>query len=109
MTEQSDGFDWMGVWSEAWQVWHRTGSYQAAADYLRARVTECIAEAKWFLKHTDTINTTVQMGMARDDALARADAAEAKVARLREALQMIANKGGEKARKIAREALGEPK
>jgi len=39
--------------------------------------------AKWAEKHTDTMNGMVQMGMARDEAMARAEAAETEVARLR--------------------------
>jgi uncharacterized membrane protein len=45
--------------------------------------------AKWAEKHTDTMNDMVQMGMARDEAMARAEAAETEVARLREALDNL--------------------
>jgi hypothetical protein len=64
-----------------------------AADMLEAlaaklaevkRDRDELRAAKWAEKHTDTMNDMVQMGMARDEAMARAEAAEAEGARLRE-------------------------
>ena len=53
---------------------------------LAARIAELEVQ-KWEVQHTDTMNTLVQMGMARDEAIARAERAEAEVARLRLALE----------------------
>ena len=53
-------------------------------DAQAARIAELEAQ-KWEVQHTDTMNTLVQMGMARDEAIARAERAEAEVARLRDA------------------------
>lgn len=67
---------------------------QEEIERLRARVLE-LERAKWDVKHVDTMNDMVAMGMARDDAEARALAAEAQVDRMREALREIAAMAGE--------------
>jgi hypothetical protein len=47
---------------------------------------DALKAAKWDVKHTDTMNDVVQMGMARDEAIADRDRLAAEVARLRAAL-----------------------
>jgi hypothetical protein len=54
---------------------------RAEIDRLTRRVAE-LEQAKWEVKHVDTMNDMVAMGMARD-------AAEAKVERIRMALEQI--------------------
>jgi hypothetical protein len=53
-----------------------------AADTLRALSARLAAleAAKWDVQHTDTMNSIVQIGMARDQAEARAKALEAQLA-----------------------------
>jgi hypothetical protein len=55
---------------------------------LSARLA-ALEAAKWNVQHTDTMNTIVQMGMARDQAESRAEAAEAQLAQAVEALRKI--------------------
>jgi hypothetical protein len=51
---------------------------------------ERLREAKWIVRHADTANDMVLIGMARDSAIAERDAARDENARLREALRDIA-------------------
>jgi hypothetical protein len=50
-----------------------------------------LREAKWIVRHADTANDTVLMGMARDGAIAERDALAAENAWLRDALGFYAN------------------
>lgn len=58
--------------TKAWNHRVTAASAQAAIDALKARVAELEA-AKWEVKHVDTMNDMVAMGLARDAAEARAD------------------------------------
>ena len=57
-----------------------------AADLIDAQAAEIarLREAKWIVRHADTANNTVLMGMARDGAIAERDALTDEIARLRE-------------------------
>jgi hypothetical protein len=67
------------------------GQVQAMKEAWASRLAEVEAErdalkaAKWDVKHTDTMNEIVQMGMARDEAEARADRLAREVDALRKA------------------------
>lgn len=62
-----------------------------AIEELEAEVAR-LKDSEWQAKHTDTMNEIVSMGLARDEALARAEAAEAKLAAARDdALEEAAN------------------
>ena len=54
-------------------------------DAQAAEITR-LREAQWAVRHADTANDMVLMGMARDSAIAERDAARAENARLRDAL-----------------------
>ena len=62
--------------------------------WIEGRSTTCSCTASALageVKHTDTINTIVELGMARDEATARAEAAEARNKVLEEALRPFAD------------------
>lgn len=65
---------------------------EAYAEELEAKLAEVEKErdelraAKWVVKHTDTMNDMVQMGMARDEALATVATLTAQVEAMRGAL-----------------------
>jgi len=64
-----------GSKADATSVWNRrvtAASAQARIAELEARVAELEA-SKWDVKHVDTMNDMVAMGLARDAAEARAD------------------------------------
>lgn len=82
----TEPFDWTGLVQEL-----RIALYPDR--HLRERIEAGIADAKWFVKHTDTINTIVQLGMARDEATARAEADEARVKALEAALRELRSYG----------------
>ena len=68
-------FDWGRLWGEAYESWRLYGR-PAAADYLRTRIEAAFVP-----------NRTVELlGEAMEGLSARAEAAEAENARLREAL-----------------------
>ena len=66
-------------------------------DALEAE-NERLREAQWAVRHADTANDMVLMGMARDSAIAERDAQAAEIARLRAGI------AGVKARGIAMQA-----
>lgn len=65
--------------------WVRHDDYAALEARLEAVTQErdALAAAKWNVQHTDTMNDMVQMGMARDEAISRAERAEAALATAR--------------------------
>jgi uncharacterized protein with PhoU and TrkA domain len=82
-------FDFTG-WDHV-PVLHEDGSYVRHSDYvaLSARLA-ALEAAKWDVQHTDTMNDIVQVGMARDQAEARAKDLEAQLAQAVEALRPFA-------------------
>lgn len=62
---------------------------------LRARLAEVekerddLAAAKWDVQHTDTMNAMVQIGMARDEATARAERATVEIEAMRTRLDEV--------------------
>jgi hypothetical protein len=63
--------------------------WDTAADRIEALTAERdeLAAAKWNKQHADTMNDIVLMGLARDAATARAEKAEAKLAKAVEELE----------------------
>ena len=67
--------------------------WDTAADRIEALTAERdeLAAAKWNKQHADTMNDIVLMGLARDAATARAEKAEAKLAKAVEAASPLLN------------------
>jgi hypothetical protein len=70
-----------------------TDHARAILAHIDAQAAEIarLREAKWIVRHADTANDMVLMGMARDSAIAERDALATEIARLRDALGFYAN------------------
>jgi hypothetical protein len=69
-------------------------TYTCTCGYDDAQAAEIarLREAKWIVRHADTANDMVLIGMARDSAIAERDAARDENARLRELVHLYVDR-----------------